>query len=51
MLNETGITGLIVFFMLLSLQFMKRCTRLLPKRNLFGIFVPCIQSHRIRNWQ
>ena len=51
MLNETSITGLIVFFMLLSFQFRKRCARLLPKRNLFGIFVPCIQSHRIRNRQ
>ena len=49
MLNKTGITGLFVFLMLLSFQFIKRSDRLLPKRNLFGIFVPCIQSHRIRN--
>ena len=51
MLNKTGITGLVVFLMLLSFQFMKRFARLLPKYNLFGIFAPRIQSHRIRNRQ
>ena len=51
MLNKTGITGLVIFLMLLSFQFMKRCALLLPKRDLFGIFVPRIQSHCIRNRQ